>query len=120
MTDHCKPCSAPEPRGQNDRQVILLTGSSGLIRDLPLTCSSSATPTAAHDSDQPLAACHRRVYTLCLEVLGFRTPLLYGVNVKSWLVASPPEISTGARDDFVAYPVAETWTVYCPATDAGC
>jgi hypothetical protein len=33
MTDHGKPFSAPEPRRQNDRQVILLTGSSGLIRD---------------------------------------------------------------------------------------
>jgi hypothetical protein len=53
MTDHVKPFSAPEPRGQNDRQVILLTGSSGLIRDGPLTCSSSATPTAAPAVDPP-------------------------------------------------------------------
>jgi len=53
MTDHGKPCSAPEPRGQNDRQVILLTGSSGLIRDLPLTCSSFATRTAPPPAAPP-------------------------------------------------------------------
>jgi len=52
MTDHGKPFPAPEPRGQNGRQVILLTGSSGLIRDRPLTCSSSTTPTAAPAADQ--------------------------------------------------------------------
>lgn len=30
-----------------------------------------------------------------------RASLPYGVKVKSWLVASPPEISTGAGDDLV-------------------
>ena len=41
MTDHDKPFSASEPRGQNDRRVILPhRGSNGLIRDRPLTCSS--------------------------------------------------------------------------------
>jgi hypothetical protein len=44
MTDAGKPFSAPEPRGQNDRQVILLTDSSGLIRDGPLTCSLPPLP----------------------------------------------------------------------------
>jgi hypothetical protein len=44
MTDPGKPFSAPKPRGQNDRQVILLTGSSGLIRDGPLTCSLPPLP----------------------------------------------------------------------------
>ena len=50
MTDHGKQVSAPEPRGQNDQQVILLTGSSGLIRDRLITCSSPAIPTAAPDT----------------------------------------------------------------------
>ena len=41
-------------------------------------------------------------YTPGLEVVLVPHAVPYGVKVKSWLVASPPEISTGARDDLVA------------------
>jgi len=41
-------------------------------------------------------------YTPGLEVVLVPHALPYGVKVKSWLVTSPPEISTGARDDFIA------------------
>jgi hypothetical protein len=36
------------------------------------------------------------------EVKPMPQRLPYGVKEKSWLVASPPEISTGERDDLVA------------------